>query len=134
MESRKVDVETRRQMKILQDQMRTLEQMLHAKTAENAQLVTYQQQKSLIENSDLQAIKTLNDQLTCMKRVMCTQEKEQLLQSIEREEENITNVLRQKMTEKIREKVDLENTLEAEQEMMFNSMTKQLAQNITERM
>ena len=92
-------MEARRQQKLLQEKMRTLEQMLYSKNAENQQL------KSLIEGSDLQAVKSLSDQLGQMKR-----EREQLLQSIEREEENIANVLRQKLTQKVREKVDLENT------------------------
>jgi hypothetical protein len=56
------------------------------------------------------------------------------MQSLEREEEFIINMLSKKLTTLNKDKIELESTIEQEQEFLINNMSRQMAQAITEKL
>lgn len=68
------------------------------------------------------------------KRVKTIKEQEHFIQSVEREEECITNTLQKSFKKLMHEKIDIENTLEQEQEFIVNTMSRQLAQAVGQKL
>ncbi|CAG9318286.1 unnamed protein product [Blepharisma stoltei] len=118
------------------DKLSALKQALEAERKKNQDL---QEQLKLkdIEN-DLykkQLLEGSPQQVSSIRRPSVTKrEQEAFIQSVEREEENITNRLQKSFKTLLREKIDLENTLEQEQEFIVNTMSKQLAQAIGQKL
>ena len=53
---------------------------------------------------------------------------------VEREEENIMNLVQKSLRNLVQEKVDLESLLEQEQEYIINAMSREVAQALTEKL